>query len=152
MARSHLFPCPSCGRHVRAAEASCPFCRASLAGVSIPSPRQGPGVRLTRAALVAFGTGGLALSSACSSEDVVSVQSLYGGAPLFDAEPEPQDGAFSSPDVTIAYLDATRSDATDASVADAGTGGDAAPVDATSGDATATDATGDAGGDSSDGG
>jgi hypothetical protein len=50
-----LVPCPSCKRHVRAAEAACPFCSSALpedlAAGAIPSaPR-----RLSRAAAFVFG-------------------------------------------------------------------------------------------------
>ncbi len=68
MTQSHLVACASCARHVRVSEAACPFCGATLADSLRASPRpQPPGVRLTRAALFAFGTGTLALSPACSS-------------------------------------------------------------------------------------
>lgn len=48
-----LVPCPSCQRHVRAAEQVCPFCSSTAhrpaAAADAPS-----GARLTRAAVVAF--------------------------------------------------------------------------------------------------
>jgi hypothetical protein len=50
-----LVPCPSCARHVRATELSCPFCATALEAdasrVSVV-----PSTRLGRAALFAFGT------------------------------------------------------------------------------------------------
>ena len=71
MTNAHLRPCPSCARHARVSEAACPFCGAPFADAFRSSPRpKGPGARLTRAALVAFGTlgtGSLALTPACSS-------------------------------------------------------------------------------------
>jgi len=48
-----LRPCPSCARHVRAAETACPFCASALAPTSIAAPAVGE--RLGRAALFAFG-------------------------------------------------------------------------------------------------
>lgn len=51
---SSLVPCPSCARHVRATERSCPFCRtalsASIASRVIPGATQ----RLSRAAAFTF--------------------------------------------------------------------------------------------------
>jgi len=71
MTNAHLRPCPSCARHARVSEAACPFCGTPFADAFRSSPRpKGPGARLTRAALVAFGTlgtGSLALTPACSS-------------------------------------------------------------------------------------
>jgi hypothetical protein len=58
MTQPHLLACPSCARHVRASEASCPFCETSIASALAGSPpRQRPRERLSRAALVAFGIG-----------------------------------------------------------------------------------------------
>jgi hypothetical protein len=71
MTNAHLRPCPSCARHARVSEAACPFCGTPFADAFRASPRpKGPGARLTRAALVAFGTlgtGSLAVLPACSS-------------------------------------------------------------------------------------
>ncbi len=68
MNKSHLVACVSCARHVRVSEAACPFCGAVLPDSLRSTPRrEPPGVRLSRAALFAFGTGTLALSPACSS-------------------------------------------------------------------------------------
>ena len=66
MSKSHLRPCPGCSRHVRVSDATCPFCGVAL-GASFgaaPVPVS-PSVRLSRAALVAFGTGTLSLAAAC---------------------------------------------------------------------------------------
>ncbi len=48
-----LRPCPSCARHVRAAEPACPFCASALVPTSVGAPVIGE--RLGRAALFAFG-------------------------------------------------------------------------------------------------
>ncbi len=84
MTPSHLRPCPSCGRHVRVSEAGCPFCGESLSDEfrAAPSPR-GPGARLSRAALLAFGTGSLTFAGACGS----MASPAYGSSPVpfFDA-------------------------------------------------------------------
>ncbi len=53
-----LSPCPSCRRHVRAGEATCPFCETRLAGSapSVASPTLAPARgRLNRTALFAAG-------------------------------------------------------------------------------------------------
>ena len=95
MTRSHLRACPSCARHVRVYEKTCPFCGGPLAEPFRATPSaQAPGVRLTRAALFAFGTGAAALSPGCSSSttstgspadagtDTGQVAPPYGGPPL----------------------------------------------------------------------
>jgi uncharacterized membrane protein YgcG len=49
-----LAPCPSCSRHVKATETSCPFCKSTLAAravTSVPIVKH----RMTRAAAYAFG-------------------------------------------------------------------------------------------------
>ena len=49
-----LSPCPSCSRHVKTTEASCPFCKATLAErtvAAVPIVKN----RMTRAAAYAFG-------------------------------------------------------------------------------------------------
>jgi hypothetical protein len=55
MKRAPLIACPACSRHVRATEASCPFCAASLAGRQPPPPRVAPAERLSRSAVFALG-------------------------------------------------------------------------------------------------
>lgn len=50
-----LVPCPSCSRHVRAAEAKCPFCAAALPTSAGARVLPGPKVRLSRAAVFVFG-------------------------------------------------------------------------------------------------
>lgn len=67
---SHLVPCPGCERHVRAHEASCPFCSVELDFADLQPPTL-PGTRLSRAALFAFSAtlaAGVA-TTACSSDD-----------------------------------------------------------------------------------
>ena len=63
---SQLHPCPSCARHVKKAEAACPFCGASisLGGVA---PRTRPTQRMGRAATFAFGAAVATSVVACSS-------------------------------------------------------------------------------------
>ncbi|MGO8996953.1 MAG: hypothetical protein ACLQVI_26865 [Polyangiaceae bacterium] len=66
MKKSHLRACTSCARHVRVSEAACPFCGVTL-GPSFgaaPAPLP-PSARLSRAALVAFGTGTISIAAAC---------------------------------------------------------------------------------------
>ena len=90
-----LLPCPGCSRHVRASEATCPFCSSELPQKAVTSNGPSPGVRLGRAALFAFGTS-LALS-ACATPvmngdtgsttdaagpDTGGNMALYGGPPV----------------------------------------------------------------------
>jgi len=89
MTRAHLVACPSCARHVRVSERTCPFCEGVLddAFRSRPAPRP-PASRLSRAALYAFGAGTLTLATACggSTSDenpdaAPIVDAAYGGPP-----------------------------------------------------------------------
>ncbi len=50
-----LHPCAACSRHVLSSEESCPFCGSALSPGSAPK-RPLPKRRMSRAALVAFGT------------------------------------------------------------------------------------------------
>jgi hypothetical protein len=64
MKRSLLLVCPSCERHVRAVDASCPFCGLVLSvsersALALRPPR----VRLGRAALYALSVGSLSLAA-----------------------------------------------------------------------------------------
>lgn len=51
---SHLVPCPSCSRHVRASETACPFCGDAIDLSASPAPAE-PRSRLGRVAIFAFG-------------------------------------------------------------------------------------------------
>jgi hypothetical protein len=73
MTKSHLRACAACARHVRVSEVACPFCGALLSEAFRASPAPlPPRARLSRAALFAFGTGAMALASACSSSPAAS--------------------------------------------------------------------------------
>jgi hypothetical protein len=91
MTRPHLAPCAACARHVRVSEEACPFCGVPLAAsVRASAPPRGPAVRLTRAALFAFGalgTSAVAASAAvgCSS---TAVTPPYGIGPIPDGGDE----------------------------------------------------------------
>ncbi len=89
MTIAHLVACPACSRHVRAAEIACPFCTAALPDALRDSvPRAAPAVRLSRAALVAFGMGTLTVPTACSSSSgpVEIGNPAYGHAVPADAD------------------------------------------------------------------
>lgn len=79
---THLVACPSCTRHVRVHESSCPFCQHALSDAvrATPEPR-GPAVLLSRGALYAFGVGALTVATACSSSSPAQVIVPYGIAP-----------------------------------------------------------------------
>ena len=61
-----LHPCPSCARHVRTSEPTCPFCASALSLAGVP-PRAVPTQRLGRAATWAFATL-VASGGACSAQ------------------------------------------------------------------------------------
>lgn len=62
---NQLEPCPSCRRHLRTIESTCPFCGATVAtAMQAARPRTLPRTRLGRAALFAFGIGVAATGSA----------------------------------------------------------------------------------------
>src|SRR5688572_19268691 len=106
-----LVPCPSCKRHVRAAEAACPFCAEPLPDDIGARAIPGAPHRMTRAAAFVFGAtvavagcgtdtdgggagggggeGGMASSSTGPADDG-GVMALY-GAPT-DAGPPDDDG------------------------------------------------------------
>src|SRR4051812_18987192 len=67
---NQLVPCPECSRHVRVSEPECPFCAQPLDLSGTPEPRL-PGVRLSRAATLAFGAtlASAAALAACSGTD-----------------------------------------------------------------------------------
>jgi hypothetical protein len=135
MIKPHLAPCPACARHVRVSETACPFCGSvlaeSLRESAAPAP---PGVRLTRAALFAFGTGAFAIAPGCSSDSVGTTPATdagttviappYGLAPIPDAagDATEDDGGYDAPD----YGD-------DAAYGAPGMGYDAEPDDASDG-------------------
>ncbi len=111
MIREPLRPCRSCARHVRATDAACPFCNAALDSAldSSPDPAPpGPALRLSRAALFAFGTGAAVLTPAltlnCSSDETTCCPP-YGHVPFDAAEPV-QDGALATPDAQVGSGDA----------------------------------------------
>jgi len=81
---NHLVPCPECSRHVRVSEAECPFCALPLDLSGTPEPRL-PGVRLSRAATLAFGAtlaSATALAACSGTGDPVPVY----GAPAGGSE------------------------------------------------------------------
>jgi len=92
---ARLRPCPSCARHARVSEDSCPFCGARFGASFRARPNlQAPTGRLTRAALLALSSGAASLGPACSSSsssssNKVTVFPPYGLAPFpEDAGPD----------------------------------------------------------------
>ncbi len=136
MTQSHLRPCPSCARHVRVSEGGCPFCGESFSDEFRAVPRPlGPGARLGRAALFAFGTGTLTLASACSSSSSTPAYGLppgtpvpvYGAPVMFDAG-DGDDGETTASDAAVG-TDASATD--DAPVATPAYGAPGQPVEPT---------------------
>lgn len=91
MANVRLAACPSCARHVRLSEATCPFCARALPAVlrAAPAP-QPPATRLSRNGLYVFGVASVALSSACGGEFIASKQ-------IEDAQPDAVEDGFIAP-------------------------------------------------------
>ncbi len=91
-ATTHLLACPGCARHVRASEASCPFCSAELpASLRAVPPRRGPAARLGRAGVAAFGVGSLVVPLAMEACSTEQTSSFYGSVALLDADLERAD-------------------------------------------------------------
>lgn len=127
MNRVRLLACPSCVRHVRATERTCPFCAASLPETFAAAPMpQAPTKRLGRAALYAFGATSITVAAACSSasstpaygapvpgdetsdaadEAQLEATAVYGAPAPDGGLPEASDDdATGEPDVTVAPL------------------------------------------------
>lgn len=86
MTKHSLVACPACSRHVRAGEAACPFCAASLAGVA--PPRRRANRPLTRLALVAgVALAGTACGPSSTPDDSIREEESYGD----EAPPPEQD-------------------------------------------------------------
>lgn len=92
---SPLVPCPACTRHVRADEATCPFCSETLPTDLAKRAVPGTSKRLTRAATFAFAASVSAF--ACSSGGGDSGNDGGGPAPLYGA-PVVDSGSETSPD------------------------------------------------------
>jgi hypothetical protein len=104
MTRPHLAPCAACARHVRVSEEACPFCGVPLAAsMRASAPPRGPAMRLTRAALFAFGALGASAVAATAAAGcgTTTQNGLYGGPAIdftdggdeSDATYAPQDGS-----------------------------------------------------------
>lgn len=120
MTQAHLRPCPSCDRHVRVSEGGCPFCGESLSDTFRAAPRPlGPGARLSRAALFAFGTGTMAVVGACSSS-----------TPLYGAPPVALDAGDDAESIADAAVVPDASAEPDAPVATPAYGAPGQPVEA----------------------
>ena len=104
-----LVECPSCSRHVRVTEETCPFCRVAVpAQVRASVPRVRVAGRLSRAALFALGTAtataaGIACESEGEPEPEFVTRPIYGGPPVDqDAQPPLVDAAYGGPPIDSA--------------------------------------------------
>ncbi len=79
-----LVPCPSCKRHVRSSEASCPFCAASLPSNLASRAVPGASRRIHRGAMYTFAT----IASVASTVALASCSSTSTTTPT----PGPSDG------------------------------------------------------------
>jgi hypothetical protein len=116
-----LLPCPSCARHARVSEPTCPFCATPFDDAfrtDEPRPRAPTG-RLTRAALFAVGAGGLVAGTlSCAS-----AESAYGGTPegpFWDDASPLVDAATDAPEAAAVDATPEASTVADAGGADAG--------------------------------
>jgi hypothetical protein len=123
-----LTPCPSCLRHVRVAESTCPFCGV-LVTLDEAVPRGIYAQRLGRAALFTFGTA-IATTAGCATATTPTDASAGGdvgldGGDVADVGHDAYYGSigdvYGAPDVGFLY---------DAGPADAGADEDAAELDA----------------------
>ena len=112
----NLLPCPACLRHVHAHESTCPFCYVALEPRRIALWPLRTTARLSRAALLALGTGAAAALGACG-RDETPAQKTEEPKPL-DLPPAPVYGGPPPPFVE---------DAAPPNVADAAAAADAAP-------------------------
>ena len=89
---SALTPCPSCSRHVRMDETTCPFCASAL-DLAGTAPALMPVKRLGRAATFAFGALVAASAPGCGTASAPgsdagtdanygSIDAAYGGPPV----------------------------------------------------------------------
>jgi hypothetical protein len=81
-----LGPCPSCRRHVRVAERTCPFCSAAVSVSASPGLTK----RLSRAAIIAAST--MAIAGCPKTKEPETIVQPYG------APPRPDDGGPIDPD------------------------------------------------------
>ncbi len=79
-----LAPCPSCSRHVRTAETSCPFCKSALPDTMATLAVPGAPQRLSRAAAFAF-TASLAVTGCGGTSSPVVGDSGTGDGSTRDA-------------------------------------------------------------------
>jgi hypothetical protein len=116
-----LAPCPSCHRHIRVAEAACPFCGNAVTLEEVV-PRGIYAQRLGRAALFTFGaaaltTAGCGTSTTPGDAGTDAAMGLDGAADVADVGHDAYYGSigdvYGTPDVSFLY-DA----GTDAAVAD----------------------------------
>ena len=129
-----LLPCPSCARHVRVSDDTCPFCATTLPPRAAPALRI-PAGRLGRAALFALGTGAASVAACGGStststyDDAGSSSGSSGssgevGVPAYGLPALPVDGGTDAPILVDAAYGGPPHDA----AADAEADGSAAPA------------------------
>ncbi len=135
-------PCPACARHVKQCDSRCPFCAAHVRHVN--APRRVAVRRLSRAALFAAGTAGLALATTDCGSSSISVPAYGSDAGIGEPYYEPGDAADAG---SSTPADAASTDAAPVPLdggLEAGVPRDGAPPGDASGDAQIGDASGDA--------
>lgn len=98
---SCLHPCPSCERHVRSSEKTCPFCDAALAG-TCERPHASPVGHVANRAVLAFvaATTIVACGKSTKSAEEQPPMTVYG--------PPPMDIDASVPQATDASTDGAK--------------------------------------------
>jgi hypothetical protein len=94
-----LVPCPSCARHVRCSEESCPFCKSAIPAGLVPVPRAPH--RLARGAAFMFASTLVAVTG-CSSDTTTTTPPTDAVADDGSPAPKyglPSDSAFDADDV-----------------------------------------------------
>ncbi len=130
MSRTRLLACPSCARHVRATEPSCPFCASELpASFRIVPAAKPPMARLSRGALYALGATSIGLATACSSASTTPLYGAPADASGQDSNPAPLYGAPADAGPDTGSSGDSAGDAADAGDTGSGDAADAADAD-----------------------
>lgn len=123
-----LAPCPSCSRHIKTTERTCPFCKGALSESIADAALPGATSRITRAAAFAFTTTLAVAGAAVGSEGCTSGTPVTTGDASDDGSALAPDGNFQPPYGSVP-IDASQADTGGLSAAYGGP-----PIDAGGGD------------------
>ena len=106
-----MHPCPSCARHVRSFETTCPFCEATLPGACLLPDAPPLGRVASRAAITFFAAAAIAACGKTSTVNDPQPQiTKYGGPPMDIEMPDAGPVAPVAPP-TAPALDASKKEA-----------------------------------------